>query len=91
VVISTHTKRLRELGYKVPQRPRSWFAKQERQKPIRGALQQVKVRSAHRRLMRTLEPLVAFIENPEERREEAQRMWHDLDEVARLVVKKASR
>jgi len=32
--------------------------------------------------MRTLEPLVASIENPEERREEAQRIWRDLDEVA---------
>jgi hypothetical protein len=41
--------------------------------------------------MRTLGPLVASIENPDERREEAQRIWQDLDEVARLVIKGASR
>jgi len=82
---------LMEFGYKVPQRPRSWFAKQERQKPIRGALEQVKVRSSQRRLMCTLEPLVASMENPEQRREEAQRIWRYLVEVARLVVKEASR
>jgi hypothetical protein len=41
--------------------------------------------------MRTLEPLVASIENPKSRREEAQRIWRDLVEVTRLVVKEASR
>src|SRR5215204_2455550 len=82
---------LMEFGYEVPQRPPAWFPKQERQKPVRDALEQVKVRSARRRLMRAFGPLVASIKNPEERREEAQRIWHDLEEVARLVVKQASR
>jgi hypothetical protein len=82
---------LMEFGHEVPQRPPAWLRKQERQNPIRVALEQVKVRSAQRRLMRTLGPLVASIENPEERREEAQRIWHDLDEVARLVVKGSMR
>jgi hypothetical protein len=82
---------LMEFGHEVPQRPAAWFRKQERQKPVRDALEQVKVRSAQRRLMRTLGPLVASIENPNERREEAERMWQDLDAVARLVVKGASR
>src|SRR5215218_6690084 len=82
---------LMEFGHEVPQRPPAWFHKQDRQKPIRDALEQVKVRSARRRLMRAFGPLVAFIKNPEERREEAQRIWHDLEEVARLVVEEASR
>jgi hypothetical protein len=82
---------LMEFGHEVPQRPAAWFRKQERQKPVRDAREQVKVRSAQRRLMRTLGPLVASIENPNERREEAERMWQDLDAVARLVVKGASR
>jgi len=82
---------LMEFGHEIPQRPPAWFHKQDRQKPIRDALEQVKVRSARRRLMRAFGPLVASIKNPEERREEAQRIWHDLEEVARLVVKQASR
>ena len=82
---------LMEFGLVVPQRPPAWFRKQERQKPVRDALEQVKIRSARRRLMRAFGPLVASLKNPEERREEAQRIWHDLDEVARLVVEQASR
>jgi hypothetical protein len=82
---------LMEFGHDVPQRPPAWFRKQERQKPLRDALEQVKVRSARRRLMRAFGPLVASIKHPEERREEAQRIWHELDEIARLVVKQASR
>ena len=82
---------LMEFGHEVPQRPPAWFRKQERQKPVRDALEQVKVRSARRRLMRAFGPLVASIKDPEERREEAQRIWQDLDEVARLVVERAGR
>src|SRR5829696_5256743 len=80
-----------EFGHEVPQRPPAWFRKQERQKPLRDALEEVKIRSARRRLMRAFGPLVASIEDRGERREEAQRIWHDLDEVARLVVMQASR
>src|SRR5215217_3668801 len=82
---------LLEFGHEVPQRPPTWFRKQKRQKPVRDALERVKIRSARRRLMRALGPLVASIKDPEERREEAQRIWHDFDEVARLVVKEANR
>lgn len=78
---------LMEFGYEVPERPPAWFRKQERQRPVRDALEEVKVRSAQRRLMRTLTPLVTSIEDTEERGEEAKRIWHDLDWVARLVVK----
>ena len=80
-----------EFGLVVPQRSPAWFRKQERQKPVRDALEQVKIRSARRRLMRAFGPLVASIKNPEERCEETQRIWHDLDEVARLVVTEANR
>jgi hypothetical protein len=82
---------LTEFGHEVPQRPPAWFRKQERQKPIRDALEQVKLRSARRRLMRSFGPLVASIKDPEERCKEAQRIWQDLEEVARLVVERAGR
>ena len=82
---------LHEFGHEIPKRPPAWYRKQERQKPVRDALEQVKVRSARRRLMRAFGPLVASIKDPEERREEAQGIWQDLDEVARLVVERAGR
>src|SRR5215207_6028708 len=66
---------LMEFGYEVPERAPAWFRKQERQKKARDALHELRVRSAQRRLMRALGPLVASIEDPEERREEAQRIW----------------
>lgn len=81
---------LMEFGHDVPERPPAWFRKQKRQKRSRDALEQAKVRSAQRRLMRAFGPLVASIEDLEERREEAQRIWQHLEEVARLVVKEAS-
>jgi hypothetical protein len=82
---------LHEFGHDVPERPPAWFRKQERQRPTRDALEEIKVKSVQRRLMRTLTPLVTSIEDPEERREEAQRIWRDLAEVARLLVKEATR
>jgi hypothetical protein len=80
---------LHEFGHEIPQQRPEWFRKWERQRAARDALEQVKVKSAQRRLMRTLEPLVASIEDPEERREEAERIWRDLADVARLMVKEA--
>ena len=82
---------LMQFGHEVPQRPPAWFRKQERQKPIRDALERVRIRSARRRLMGAFGPLLASIEDPEERREETIRIWHDLEEVARFVVEQASR
>jgi hypothetical protein len=41
--------------------------------------------------MRTLEPLVASIADPAERREEAKRIWHDLGPIARMVVGEVAR
>jgi len=82
---------LMQFGHEVPQLPPAWFRKQERQKPIRDALERVRIRSARRRLMGAFGPLLASIEDPEERREETIRIWHDLEEVARFVVEQASR
>jgi hypothetical protein len=82
---------LHEFGHDIPKRPPAWFRKQERQGVIRDALEEVKVRSTQRRLMRILSPLVASIEDPEEREEEAQRIWRELEPVARLMAKEAIR
>jgi CHC2 zinc finger len=79
------------FGFDVPQRPPSWYRRQGRQRPVRDALEEIKVRSAQRRLMRTLVPLVASIEDPEVRLAEARRIWQDLHPVARQLVKEISR
>ena len=82
---------LTKFGHEVPQRPLAWFRKQERQQPIRRALEEVKVRSAQRKLMRLFKPYLARIEDADERHNEALRLWEDLGEVARFAVKAASR
>jgi DNA primase len=82
---------LLSFGHEIPQRPGSWFDKQKRQRPVRDALEEVKVRSAQRRLMRTLIPLVASIEDPEVRLDEARRIWQDLRPVAEQLAKEVSR
>jgi len=78
---------LMEFGYELPNRPPAWYCKEERQKPVRAALEEVKVRSARRRLMRTFLPLLAEIEDEAERDKEAQKIWRDLEQAARLLVK----
>jgi hypothetical protein len=77
---------LLEFGYEPPQRPPAWYRKQERQKPIRDALEEAKVKSAQRRLMRRMEPYLASIEDDAERRAEALAVWDDLEVPARLLV-----
>jgi DNA primase len=82
---------LHEFGYEVPQRPPAWFRRQARQRPVRDAVEDAKVRSTQRRLMRIFAPYVARVENDAERREEANQIWEDLGGVARTMVKAASR
>lgn len=77
---------LREFGHEVPSRPPAWFRKQERQKPMRDALTRAKVEHAQRRVYRVLLPLVDEIDDPPERREEAEYLWDSARQVAALMV-----
>ncbi len=78
---------LHEFGHEIPQRPPSWFARQERQKPVRDALEEVRVRSVHRRLYRIfVRNTISLIEDEDERRDEAARVWDDLLPAARMLV-----
>ncbi len=77
---------LLEFGHEIPPKPPAWYRKQERQKPVRDALEEVKVRSAQRRLMRIFEPNLARIEDDGARRAEAFAVWDDLEVPARLIV-----
>jgi DNA primase len=82
---------LHESGHEVPERPPAWFRKQERQKPIRDALEDVKLRHVQRRLMRIHMPLLEKIDDPEERRVETEKVWRELLLPARMLVERMSK
>jgi hypothetical protein len=75
---------LREFGYEPPQRPASWIHKQDRQVPVRDAIAEVRISSARRRLYRWMFlPIIQAFVDPEERAEEAARIWADTEPIAR--------
>ena len=75
-----------EYDVALPERPPTWFARQERQKPVRDALEEAKVRHVQPRLYRIFAPAIEQIENEAERKEEKAQTWHDCRGVARLIV-----
>jgi len=75
-----------EFGVVLPERSPSWFRRQERQKPVRDALEEIKVRHVQRRLYRIFAPAIERIEDEAERKEEKAQTWHDCRGVARLIV-----
>ncbi len=75
-----------EYDVELPERPPSWFRRQERQQPIRDALEGVKVRHVQRRLYRIFAAAVECIEDETERQAEKAQTWHDLRDVAALIV-----
>jgi len=77
---------LHEFGHEIPQRPASWYRKNERQKPIRNAIEEAKVQHTRRRLFRIFLPLIEEIANEEQRREETEYLWDAAEEIAVLTV-----
>ena len=78
---------LMEFGHEVPQRPPAWFRKQERQAPVRSALEGAARRRCQRRIYRWLfAPIVARIEDEAERLEEARASWEDAGQIAAMMV-----
>ena len=56
------------------------------QKPLRDELYEVRVKYAQRRLFKIVAPLIADIEDQEEREQEARKLWKDLEPMARRVA-----
>ena len=78
---------LLEFGHEVPARPPAWYRRQERQKPVRDAVEQARVRAAQRRLYRwVFGPQAERLEDLNERAEEMRRAWDDAGQIARLVA-----
>ncbi len=73
-------------GISLPKRPPSWFARQERQAPVRDAIEEARIRQVRRRLFRIFLPSLEAIEDPEERQEEIEEVWRDVGRIAPLVV-----
>jgi hypothetical protein len=70
---------LMEFGHTPPERPPSWSAKQKRQQQMRDLIHEAKVEVLARRLWRyVLEPIVAEIEDPDDRVEATEKLWGPL-------------
>jgi hypothetical protein len=82
---------LHEFGHKIPPRPAAWFKKEDRQRPIRNAIEEAKVHHLQRRVFRIFVPLVEEVEGDEEQREEARYLWDAAGEIAVLVAAGSSR
>src|SRR5215203_4908774 len=75
---------LHEFGHEIPQRSPAWFRKQERQKPRRDAVEEVKMNVVRRRLFRHLIlPLLNTIEDEEEHDRELDRAWSEFQRLMR--------
>jgi hypothetical protein len=73
---------LMEFGHEVPQRPPSWFRKQERQKQMRDAVEQTTKNILRRRLFKHLIlPCIDAIEDSGERDRELDRAWADFQRL----------
>ena len=78
---------LMAFGHEVPQRPPSWFARQERQAPIRARIESVRTEVLMRRLFRfVFEPMISAIEDPNERAGMAADLWRDVLPLAARMV-----
>jgi CHC2 zinc finger len=78
---------LRTFGHPIPERPTSWFRKQERQKPIRDGIEAAIIYAARRRLYETyFEPIVLASTNEKDRKHDAQLFWEATDLLARYLI-----
>jgi len=75
------------FGHTPPERPPSWSAKQKRQQQMRDLIHEAKVEVLARRLWRyVLEPIVAEIEDPEERLDVARTLWSATEVRAGQII-----
>lgn len=72
-------------GIQLPERPPTWPAKQERQAPVRQALEDAKIAHLQRRVFRRFMALLESIEDEQERQAEAEHLWEAAREIAVLV------
>ena len=80
---------LHEFGHPIPERPASWHRKQERQRPVRNAINRARFDHLRRRLFRWFfEPSLVRIENPSEREAEAALLWDATAPLAEMMLER---
>lgn len=76
-------------GVKLPERS---TRRHKRQRPVRDALEQVRINSVRRRMFRIfVRETLAHITDEDERREEARAIWDKLERPARMLVARGGR
>jgi hypothetical protein len=78
---------LHEFGHELPPRPPAWFRRQERQRPMRDAIENARVEVLMRRLWRwVFEPVLADLEDADERERVGDELWAKAVLLARRLV-----
>jgi hypothetical protein len=78
-----------EYGVELPKRTESWHRKQERQRPVRDAINRARFDHLRRRLFRRFfEPSLVQIEDPSEREAEAALLWDATAPLAEMMLER---
>ena len=77
---------LHEFGHPIPERPVSWYRKQERQRPLRDAIDEARVCHVQRRVFRIFMPLIEEMADEGKKREETEYLWDATGEIAVCLV-----
>jgi hypothetical protein len=73
---------LLSFGYEIPKRPEAWFARQQRQAPVRAAVEQTRRNVYRRRLFKYLVlPTLQHIQDDAEYVRELERAWREFEEL----------
>jgi DNA primase len=78
---------LHEFGHEIPKRPPAWFRRQERQRPIRDAIEEAQFEHVRRRIFRRFfKEFVVGIEDEEERDVEYRILWDATRPLAKKLL-----
>lgn len=79
---------LMTYGHPIPGRPPAWFRKQERQRPVREAIDRARFEHRRRLLYRWFfRPLIEAVEDEEDRRHDEQVFWEATEPLARHIIR----
>jgi DNA primase len=78
-----------EYSVELPKRPESWYRRQERQRPVRDAINRARFDHLRRRLFRWFfEPSLVQIENVDEREAEAALLWDATAPLTEMMLER---
>jgi hypothetical protein len=78
---------LLEFDHPIPERPATWYARQQRQKPVRNAIDAARFEQIRRRLYRKfMRPLVEGIEDDADQARDEQALWEATEPLARMLL-----